>query len=126
MSTATNVQKHFSLAHGDDLKEVSSTTSNGSMNTDIAHLISAILDASDADTRDLRRNVLLDYIVGSVNAGEKMHQRAGLKLHHGGMPNAPTGRLLRRDKQNEKRIASPAKVPETSSLPHRACSRCLN
>ena len=30
--------------------------------------------------------------------------------------NAPTGRLLLRDKQNEKRIASPAKVPETSSV----------
>jgi hypothetical protein len=45
-----------------------------------------------------------------------MHQRAGVKLHHGGMPNAPTGRLLLRDKQNEKRIASPAKVPETSSV----------
>ena len=41
-----------------------------------------------------------------------MHQRAGLKLHHGGMPNAPTGRLLRREKQNEKCIASPANVPE--------------
>ena len=26
-----------------------------------------------------------------VNAGEKMHQRAGVKLHHGWMPNAPTG-----------------------------------
>jgi hypothetical protein len=52
----------------------------------------------------------------AVNAGEKMHQRAGVKLHHGGMPNAPTGRLLLRDKQNEKRIASPAKVPETSSV----------
>jgi hypothetical protein len=45
-----------------------------------------------------------------------MHQRAGVKLHHGGMPNAPTGRLLLRDKQDEKRIASPANVPETSSV----------
>ena len=53
--------------HGDDLKEVSPTTSKGSMNTDIAHLISAMLDASDAYTRDLQRNVLLDYIVGRVN-----------------------------------------------------------
>jgi hypothetical protein len=53
--------------HGDDLKEVSSTTSKGSMNTDIAHLIGAILDTSDADKRDLRRNVLLDYIEGRVN-----------------------------------------------------------
>jgi hypothetical protein len=41
---------------------------------------------------------------------------AGVKLHHGGMPNAPTGRLLLRDKQDEKRIASPANVPETSSV----------
>ncbi len=45
-----------------------------------------------------------------------MHQRAGVKLHHGGMPNGSTGRLLLRDKRNEKRIASPAKVPETSSV----------
>jgi hypothetical protein len=45
-----------------------------------------------------------------------MHQRAGVKLHHGWMPNAPTGGLLLRDKQDEKRIASPANVPETSSV----------
>jgi hypothetical protein len=51
-----------------------------------------------------------------VNAGEKMHRRAGVKLHHGGMPNAPTGRLLLRDKQDEKCVASPANVPETSSV----------
>jgi hypothetical protein len=44
-----------------------------------------------------------------------MHQRAGVKLHHGWMPNAPTGGLLLRDKQDEKRIASPANVRETSS-----------
>ena len=55
-----------------------------------------------------------------------MYQRAGVKLHHGWTPNAPTGRPLLRDKQDEKRIASPANVPETSSLPHQACSRCLN
>jgi hypothetical protein len=67
MSTATNVQKHFSFAHGDDLKEVSSTTSKASMSTDIAHLISAILDASDAYTRDLQSDVLLDYAAGRVN-----------------------------------------------------------
>jgi len=57
-----------------------------------------------------------------VNAGEKMYQRAGVKLHHGEMPTAPTGRLLRRDKQNEKRIAFPANVPERRALPHQACS----
>ena len=45
-----------------------------------------------------------------------MHQRAGVKLRHGWMPNAPTGGLLLRDKQDEKRIASPANVPETSSV----------
>ena len=67
MSTATNVQKHFLVAHGDDLKEVSSITSKASMNTDIAHLISAILDAPDAYTRDLQSNVLLDYAAGRVN-----------------------------------------------------------
>ena len=51
-----------------------------------------------------------------VNAGEKMHQRAGVKMHHGWMPNAPTGGLLLRDKQDEKCVASPANVPETSSV----------
>jgi hypothetical protein len=45
-----------------------------------------------------------------------MHQRAGVKLHHGWMPNAPTGGLLLRDKQDEKCVASPANVPETSSV----------
>ena len=32
------------------------------MNTDIGHFIGAILDAPDADERDLRRDVLFDYI----------------------------------------------------------------
>ena len=46
-----------------------------------------------------------------------MHQRAGVKLHHGlGCQMPPTGGLLLRDKQDEKRIASPANVPETSSV----------
>jgi hypothetical protein len=45
-----------------------------------------------------------------------MHQRAGVKLRYGWMPKAPTGGLLLRDKQDEKRIASPANVPETSSV----------
>jgi hypothetical protein len=45
-----------------------------------------------------------------------MYRRAGAKLHRGWMPNAPTGGLLLRDKQDEKRIASPANVPETSSV----------
>ena len=54
-----------------------------------------------------------------------MYQRTGVKLHHRGVPNAlPEGFLLH-DKQDEKRIASSANVPETS-LPHQACSRCLN
>ena len=44
------------------------------MNTDIAHLICAILDASDADTRDLQRNVLLDYIVGRVNWSDRLER----------------------------------------------------
>jgi hypothetical protein len=30
----------------------------------------------------------------SVNAGEKMHQRAGVKLHHGGMPDVPHGKAF--------------------------------
>ena len=45
-----------------------------------------------------------------------MYQRAGVKLHHGWMPNAPTGRLLLRDKQDEKRIASPENVTQASSV----------
>src|SRR3984893_18311107 len=46
----------------------------------------------------------------------KMYQRAGVKLHHRGVPNAlPEGFLLH-DKQDEKRIASSANVPETSSV----------
>ena len=45
-----------------------------------------------------------------------MYQRAGVKLHQGGVPNTPTGRLLLHDKQEEKRIALPANVPETSSV----------
>src|SRR5207253_1758040 len=45
--------------------------------------------------------VLWSLSASAVNAGEKMHQRAGVKLHHGGMPNARTGRLLLRDKQDE-------------------------
>src|SRR5258708_1306527 len=37
-----------------------------------------------------------------VNAGEKMHQQAGVKLHRDGMPKAPTGGLLPGDRQDEK------------------------
>ena len=44
-----------------------------------------------------------------------MHQRAGVKLHQDGMPKASIGGLLLGDKQDEKRIASPANVRETSS-----------
>jgi hypothetical protein len=51
-----------------------------------------------------------------VNAGEKMYQRAGVKLHHRGVPNAPPEGFLLHDKQDEKRIASSANVPETSSV----------
>jgi hypothetical protein len=29
-----------------------------------------------------------------VNAGEKMHRRAGVKLHHGGMPDVPHGKAF--------------------------------
>ena len=45
-----------------------------------------------------------------------MYQRAGVKLHHRGVPNAPPEGFLLRDKQDEKRIASSANVPETSSV----------
>src|SRR6185437_9460897 len=51
-----------------------------------------------------------------VNAGEKMYRRAGVKLHHRGVPNAPPEGFLLHDKQDEKRIASSANVPETSSV----------
>jgi hypothetical protein len=34
-----------------------------------------------------------------------MYQRAGVKLHHRGVPNAPPEGFLLRDKQDEKRIA---------------------
>jgi len=51
-----------------------------------------------------------------VNAGEKMYQRAGVKLHHRGVPNAPPEGVLLHDKQDKKRIASSANVPETSSV----------
>ena len=51
-----------------------------------------------------------------VNAGEKMHQRAGVKLHHGWMPDAPTGGLLLREKQDEQCVASAAEIPERSSV----------
>ena len=52
----------------------------------------------------------------SVNAGEKMHQRAGVKLHQDGMSKASIGRLLLSDKQDEKRIASPENVTQASSV----------
>ena len=45
-----------------------------------------------------------------------MYQRAGVKLHHRGVPNAPPEGFLLHDKQDEKRIASSANVPETSSV----------
>ena len=51
-----------------------------------------------------------------VNAGEKMHQRAGVKLHQDGMPKASIGGLLLGDKQDEKRIASPENVTQASSV----------
>ena len=35
------------------------------------------------------------------NAGEKTHQRAGVKQHHGWMPNALTGGLLLRDSDSK-------------------------
>ena len=57
---------------------------------------------------------LLDEV--HVNAGEKMYQRAGVKLHHRGVPNAPPEGFLLHDKPDEKRIASSANVPETSSV----------
>src|SRR5439155_19391510 len=51
-----------------------------------------------------------------VNDREKMYQRAGVKLHHRGAPNAPPEGFLLCDKQDEKWIASSANVPETSSV----------
>src|SRR5437868_9931271 len=51
-----------------------------------------------------------------VKAGEKMHQRAGVKLHQDGMPKASIGGLLLGDKQDEKGVASPENVTEASSV----------
>ena len=51
-----------------------------------------------------------------VNAGEKMHQQAGVKLHQDRMPKASIGGLLLGDKQDEKRIASPENVTQASSV----------
>src|SRR5271163_2142862 len=50
-----------------------------------------------------------------VNAGEKLHQRAGVKLHQDGMPKAPTGGLLLGDKQDEKRNCLTRDVTKSSS-----------
>src|SRR5271168_175839 len=51
----------------------------------------------------------------AVNAGEKLHQRAGVKLHQDGMPKAPTGGLLLGDKQDEKRNCLTRDVTKSSS-----------
>src|SRR5271156_1189131 len=51
----------------------------------------------------------------SVNAGEKLHQRAGVKLHQDGMPKAPAGGLLLADKQDEKRNCLTRDVTKSSS-----------
>jgi hypothetical protein len=45
--------------------------------------------------------IISSYKRDGVNAGEKMHRRAGVKLHHGWMPQAATGGLLLREKQDE-------------------------
>ena len=45
-----------------------------------------------------------------------MYQRAGVKLHHRGVPNTPPEGFLLHDKQDEKRIASSANVPEMLSV----------
>src|ERR1700747_2529266 len=51
-----------------------------------------------------------------VNAGEKMHQRAGVKLHHGWMPNAPREGFCYATNRMRRRIASPRNVPNASSV----------
>ena len=74
-----------------------------------------VRDALACVVRDADR---ANNIVGRmrVNAGEKMHQRAGVKLHQDGMPKASIGGLLLGDKQDEKRIASPENVTQASSV----------
>src|SRR4051812_34699932 len=52
--------------------------------------------------RSLEQGIQDNQIRYDVNAGEKMHQRAGVKLHRDGTPKAPTGGLLLGDKQDEK------------------------
>jgi hypothetical protein len=82
---------------------------------DVPMIVGSAGDTGSNSRVDLFVGIIRD-LARNVNAGEKMHQRAGVKLHHGWMPNAPTGGLLLRDKQNEKCVASPANVPETSSV----------
>jgi hypothetical protein len=51
-----------------------------------------------------------------VNAGEKMYQRAGVKLHHRGVPNAPSEGFLQRDKQDENLRPAPAPLLNPKSM----------
>ncbi len=51
---------------------------------------------------DLLKTLLRRLPSPAVNAGEKMHQQAGVKLHRDGMRKAPMGGLLLGDRQDEK------------------------
>ena len=64
----------------------------------------------------MKESDVMGIVDSGVKAGEKMHQRAGVKLHQDGMPKASIGGLLLGDKQDEKRIASPENVTQASSV----------
>jgi len=78
--------------------------------------IEAISRVNIVRRKQLLHNKPPDPCLAIVNAGEKMHQRAGVKLHQDGMPKASIGGLLLGDKQDEKRIASPENVTQASSV----------
>ena len=91
-----------------------------------ADLVGVLVDNAFAPIAVINPELMVLLSTTAVNAGEKMYQRAGVKVHHGWMRNAATGGLLLRDKQDEKRIASPANVAETSSVAEPSVLRCLN
>src|SRR5881398_2862250 len=60
-----------------------------------------------------------------VNAGEKMHQRAGVKLHQDGMPRPPSEGFCWTTNRMRSVLPHRRMLPRHRALPHRPCSRCL-
>ena len=50
--------------------------------------------ATDVAGAEVIEDEVTGFLAGAVNAGEKMPQRAGVKLHHGWMPKCPHGRAF--------------------------------